>query len=201
MRVGAFAAALAFGVGGAAAEGGYIGAGGANLLAGDGPIAAASTFDLDRRRHLGAYGSVGYVWRDGFSTEVEGGLRAREFSGVGQVDNGRGAAEETTSLMLNARIAPPVRGPLKPYAGVGAGLAFVNLADHSDRSERGDMAAAGQALAGFSLEVSQRTSLFAEYRYFKLLENSPVTESASARDQSHSGLVGLRVKLGDFDRR
>lgn len=179
------------------AEGGYVTAGGAGILYNDDKNFARG-FDLEKNAGVGAFGSVGYRWDSAFATEIEGGLKARSFDGAAQADNGRGGYEDTKVLMVNARIAPDVQGALKPYAGVGAGVALVNSQDHSLRSDRDDVAPAGQAMAGFSLDVSKRASLFAEYRYFKLMESSSASGGSSAKDESHSGFIGLRVRLGDL---
>lgn len=195
---GATGAALVAGSMGAQAEGVYLGAGGASLLASQ--TTSPDQLEYNTRSAVGAYNAVGYRWDETLSTEVEGGLRLRDVEGAAQASNGRGADQSTKVLMLNARLSPPVRGPVKPYAGFGAGLAIVTTDDHSLRSENDQMAAAGQAMAGFSFEVSERTSLFAEYRYFTLLEDQagPVASDNADRGESHIGFVGLKVKLGGF---
>ncbi len=182
-----------------AAEGAYIGVGGASLLDQDRDATLPQVLELAQPNGVGAFGAVGYHWDSAFSTEIEGGLRARGVEGIARDENGRGAEESTTLLMVNARLSPPVNGPLKPYAGVGAGLVIVSTQDYSLRSDRDEMATAGQALAGFSLDVSSRTSLFAEYRYFKLLDGGKQAgDSGGGRSDSHSGFVGLKVRLGDL---
>lgn len=190
----AFGAALLTASGVAHAEGGYVASGGSGILYSDRDLGERMRF---AGNGVGAYGSVGYRWDQAFATEIEGGLRGRAYDGAAQAQNGRGGREDTTVLMFNARIAPDTRSPLKPYAGVGAGLALMNSQDHSLRSGEDDVAPAGQAMAGFSLDVSERTSFFAEYRYFKLMENAGAS-AAGARDESHAGFIGLRVRLGDF---
>ncbi len=186
----------------ALAEGAYVGAGGANLLGSAGLRGGPTGLDIHQRSAVGAYSALGYRWLDGFQAEVQGGLRARSVDGAVQETTGRRAAQQTTSFMVNARISPPVRGPIKPYAGVGAGIAIVDTADYGLQERDGGIAPAGQALAGFSLEVSDRTSLFAEYRYFKLLEDqrSLSQTNGANRDETHAALIGLRVRLGDFTR-
>jgi len=187
----------------AQAEGGYTASGGARLLDANSEDTSYSRgLDLGQNTGVGAFGAVGYRWDDGFSTEIEGGLRGRDLAGAAQATNGRGANESTALLMFNARMTPNVRGPLKPYAGVGAGLAIVSTQDHSLRSDRDDMAPAGQAMAGFSLDVSDRTSLFAEYRYFKLLDSvgSDGADVGRRDDESHAGIIGLRVRFGEIGR-
>ena len=190
---------------GASAEGGYVGAGGASLLDwnSQNPDNHSTALQLGQESGVGAFGAVGYRWDDGFSTEIEGGLRGRAMSGVAEDATGRGAEQSTALLMVNARMAPPVRGPLKPYAGLGAGLAVVSSQDHGLREDRDELAPAGQAMAGFSLDVSDRTSLFAEYRYFKLLDEvRPAGSGASAqKDESHAGFIGIRVRFGELGKR
>lgn len=175
----------------ARAEGGYVASGGSRIIHSDESFSEG--FSLSDGNGVGSFGSVGYRWDQTFATEIEGGLRARALGGAAQADNGRGADENTKVLMLNARIAPDVRTALKPYAGVGAGMALVRTNDHSLRDTDDQVSPAGQALAGFSLDMSERTSFFAEYRYLRMLESS---SSSGRKDDSHSGFVGLRVKLG-----
>ena len=99
-------------------------------------------------------------------------------------------------IMMNARIEPDTRGAVKPYAGVGAGVAITRRNDHSLRERTGDVAPAGQAMAGFAMGISSRTAVFAEYRYFKAFEQSEAAANGGGKTGSHAGLLGLRVRLG-----
>ena len=182
----------------ALAEGAYVGRGGSNLLGAVPQTAQETAAHVHARKQIGAFGAFGYRWADGFGAEIEGGLRQRQLDGDSLSPNGRSAEQNTATLMLNARIAPSFRGPLSPYAGVGAGVAVVNTADHSLRSDDGAVAPAGQAVAGFNLNLSDRSSLFAEYRYFKLLEDGDVAtpNGANDRNDSHAAMFGLRIRLG-----
>ena len=193
---------LAVGSAHAVAEGAYVGSGGANVLGALDTSSNGSGLDLQQRSSVGAFGALGYQWQDGFGAEVEGGMRARSLDGGSLEPNGRRAEQNTTSFMLNARLSPSFNGPLQPYAGVGAGVAVVQTDDHSLSSESDNVAPVGQALAGFSLDVSPRTSVFGEYRYFKVLadDNSKSAASNAGRDESHAAMFGLRVRLGDFPR-
>ena len=177
----------------ALADGAYIGRGGANLM---GAPQAGDRHDLNDRSRIGAFGAFGYRWREGVGAEVEGGLRARSVDGASEADTGRGAAQRTTTFMLNARLTPETGGRLQPYAGVGAGLAIVNTEDYSLRADHGSLATAGQAMAGFALDVSPRTKVFAEYRYFQFLEEPQSAARAGGSSASHSAMLGLRVALG-----
>ncbi len=179
---------------------GYIGSGGASLMDDQGvQLAYGGAEDPFDRAGVGAFGSIGYKWDKAFATEIEGGLMARSVDGAEEGSSSRGADEQTALLMFNARIAPSVSGPLKPYAGLGAGFAYVNTQDYGLRQEHDSMAPAGQAMAGFSLEMSERTSLFAEYRYLKMLDGGSGGSNARESDQSHAGFFGLRIQLGDLE--
>jgi len=182
----------------AAAEGGYIASGGVSLLYDDADEAFTNGIGDAEHNGVGAFGSIGYRWDNAFATELEGGLRGGQAIGAAEDTTGRGASQDTKVLMMNARIAPETGGRLKPYAGIGAGLALVNTQDHSLGSSNDDIAPAGQAMAGFSLDMSERTSFFAEYRYMTMLESGG--SASSGRNVNHAGFVGLRVRFGDFKR-
>lgn len=188
--------AILLGASPALADGIYVGSGGANLIGGDPSDPAGANLNLRQRSTIGAFGTLGYKWQDGFSTEVEGGVRARHTNGGASLTTGRRADEQTTSFMMNARIEPATRGAVKPYAGVGAGVAITKRTDYSLRERQGDVAPAGQAMAGFAMDVSSRTSIFAEYRYFKSFEQSDAAAAGGGKADSHAGLLGLRVRLG-----
>lgn len=194
----ALAAALALTASPALAEGGYIASGGVSLLYDDADQAFEQGLHGAERHGVGAFGSVGYRWDNAFATELEGGLRGGQATSGADESTGRGASRDTKVLMMNARLSPQTSGPLKPYAGVGAGMALVNTQDFGLGSSDDDLAPAGQAMAGFSLEMSERASFFAEYRYMKMLNGSG--SSADGRDDNHAGFVGLRVRFGEFKR-
>lgn len=182
----------------ASAEGGYIASGGVSLLYDDADEAFSNGLEDAERNGVGAFGSIGYRWDNAFATELEGGLRGGQAIGAAEESTGRGASQDTKVLMMNARITPDTGGPLRPYAGIGAGMALVNTQDHGLGSNSDNISPAGQAMAGFSLDMSTRTSFFAEYRYMKVLTSS--SSSTTGRSDSHAGFVGLRVRFGDFTR-
>ena len=192
----AAACAMLFSMSAVAEEGIYIGTGGANLIGGGPSDPIGAKLDLHQRSTVGAFGSLGYRWSDGFSAELEGGRRARQTDGAASFATGRRADEATTSFMMNARIEPATRGSVKPYAGVGAGVAITQRNDHSLRERFGDVAPAGQAMAGFAMGLSSRTAIFAEYRYFKSFEQSEAASNGGGKTGSHAGLLGLLVRLG-----
>lgn len=182
----------------AAAEGGYIASGGLSLLYDDADDAFSNGLGDAEGNGVGAFGSIGYRWDNAFATELEGGLRGGQAIGATEATTGRGASQDTKVLMMNARLTPETGGALKPYAGIGAGMALVNTQDHGLGSNSDDISPAGQAMAGFSLDMSNRTSFFAEYRYMKMLTSS--SSATTGRSDNHAGFVGLRVRFGDFKR-
>jgi len=187
--------AMLFSMSAVAEEGIYIGTGGTNLIGGgpSGPIGAK--LDLHQRSTVGALGSLGYHWSDGFSAELEGGMRARQTDGAASFATGRRADESTTSFMMSARIEPVTRDSVKPYATIGAGVASTQRNDHSLRERAGDVAPADQAMAGFAMVLYSRTAIFAEYRDFKSFEQSEAASNGGGKTGRHAGLLGLRVRL------
>ena len=143
--------AVLFSGGATAEEGACIGTGGANLIGGGPSYPVGAKLNLHQRSTVGAFGSLGYRWFDGFSTEFGGGRCARQTDGAASFATGRRADEATTSFMMNARIEPPTRGTVKSYAGLGAGVAITQHNDHSLRERSDDVATAGQSMAAFAM--------------------------------------------------
>lgn len=83
------------------------------------------------------------------------------------VADGRGSID-TTFLMANGYYDFTAVGPFTPYVGAGLGVGFVNV-DYSpsDVTIVDDDATvfAYQLIAGGSFDISDRTALFAQYRY------------------------------------
>ncbi len=83
------------------------------------------------------------------------------------VDDGEGSID-TTYLMANGYYDFTPLGPVRPYVGGGVGVGFVNV-DYSPSGVQivDDDATvfAYQLIAGASYDISDRTALFAQYRY------------------------------------
>lgn len=83
------------------------------------------------------------------------------------VDDGQGSVE-STFLMANAYYDFNPIGAFRPYVGGGLGVAMVDV-DYSPSDlpiiSDDDTVFAYQAIAGASFDLSDRTALFAQYRY------------------------------------
>ena len=132
--------------------------------------------------------SAAYGWkRDAFRYEVE--LLAGEDEVSSHTLNGGDPLAGPTGginmvgLMLNGYFDFDTASAFTPYAGAGLGLAMIEaegfgVADIPDVLDDDDTVVAYQVMAGIGYGLSDRTSLFAEYRYFGT-ESAEVTTSVS----------------------
>ncbi|MBC7669805.1 MAG: porin family protein [Gemmatimonadaceae bacterium] len=103
---------------------------------------------------------------------------------------------KTLTLDMNAYYDLPVKGPVKPYVGVGFGAASVKF-DDGLLDDRGSGLAL-PAMAGASVAITPAMSLFAEGRYervgsMKVEVTAGATKTKSSIDMSGpSALVGVR---------
>jgi len=140
--------------------------------------------------------SIGANWRG----EIALGYRSQKVdsaltSNVG-VFTATDGKVKALSLDLNGYYDFPVSGPVKPYLGAGFGVAQVKI-DDGLLDDKGD-ALTLQAMAGASVAVSPRISLFAEGRYqytgsIKVKTTSPSGERNQKLNMTGAGaLVGAR---------
>jgi opacity protein-like surface antigen len=140
--------------------------------------------------------SIGANWR----AEIALGYRSQKVdsaltSNVG-VFAASGGKVKALSLDLNGYYDFPVSGPVKPYLGAGVGVAQVKI-DDGLLDDKGD-ALTLQAMAGASVAVSPRISLFAEARYqytgsIKVKTTSPSGErNEKLTMTAPAALVGAR---------
>ena len=140
----------------------------------------------------GRLGQVGanHRWR------VEGELSYRSNNVKSLSLNGTSATGPTgkmksTSLMLNGYIDFNEASDFTPYLGAGLGLSKVD-ADNFGSSTTptilndGDTVFAYQAIAGIGWDISSRTELFLEYRYF-------ATEDVGVRTTPAAGAVSTNL--------
>jgi opacity protein-like surface antigen len=140
--------------------------------------------------------SIGANWR----AEIALGYRSQKVdsaltSNVG-VFAASGGKVKALSLDLNGYYDFPVSGPVRPYLGAGVGVAQVKI-DDGLLDDKGD-ALTLQAMAGASVAVSPRISLFAEARYqytgsIKVKTTSPSGErNEKLTMTAPAALVGAR---------
>jgi outer membrane protein OmpA-like peptidoglycan-associated protein len=135
---------------------------------------------IDQDLGWAAIGSVGYRFDWGLRTELEAGYRDND----GEF-NGTGFDTETTAWtgMANLLYDFGRDWPIRPYIGVGAGAANVNV-DSNVTASNSEWAFAYQGIVGVSWAVTDRLDIFIDGRYLR----------TAGLDVDQAGLVG-----GDLD--
>lgn len=155
---------------------------------------------------------LGYRYVSHFRTELELSYRKnkldslQEGSGFGpfsgnELTSAQGN-ETATSLMANVYYDFPTLLVVQPYIGGGAGAARVALNDVSAQgvdiaNDQSDVFAY-QAMAGLNLKLTDRASLYAEYRYFATRDPSFETKNGTHFDsqyKTNNAEVGVRVNF------
>lgn len=199
---GAAAAQTAPAASAAPASGQYIAVSGGLIGKTDYDYGFANGWSVDADVKAGAQGaiawgtSIGANWRG----EIALGYRSQKVDsaltsnvGVFVATDGKVKA---LSIDLNGYYDFPVSGPVKPYLGAGIGAAQVKI-DDGLLDDKGD-ALTLQAMAGASVAVSPRISLFAEGRYqytgsIKVKTTSPSGERNEKLNMTAPGaVVGAR---------
>lgn len=177
----------------------YVGIGGgvniipdndADLTTGLGTTTGEAEFD----NGWAALGTLGVYLDGAWRVEVEGGYRDNELDSF----NGAPISGDVNgwSVMFNALKDIPTGSKVTPYVGAGLGVArrtfkVDGLLDDTDTG------LAYQGIAGLSVDVGERTQLFADYRYFRThdLEYSDDSSGVSLDDwddENHTIMLGLR---------
>lgn len=199
---GAAAAQTAPAASAAPASGQYIAVSGGLIGKTDYDYGFANGWSVDADVKAGAQGaiawgtSIGANWRG----EIALGYRSQKVdsaltSNVG-VFTATDGKVKALSIDLNGYYDFPVSGPVKPYLGAGIGAAQVKI-DDGLLDDKGD-ALTLQAMAGASVAVSPRISLFAEGRYqytgsIKVKTTSPSGERNEKLNMTAPGaVVGAR---------
>lgn len=124
-------------------------------------------------------GSLGYRWAEGFRGELELGYRKNDVDSIFESPNGgfpfthTNVSGEVTQFSLMANALYDIRLAEHCVLTVGGGIGIAD--DEFDASGSGsilivdandDWSFAYQAIAGAAYDVSPRTQIFIEYRYF-----------------------------------
>lgn len=198
----AAASALAFGSASAFADdtssngGWYVNAdGGASIL----PNLDLKTSAGTAHEHFDtgyAYGgAVGYDYGNGMRVELDTTHQVSNLSRVGGTS--AGGHLQSTSLMVNGQVDLTHHTSVTPY--VGAGIGYQNIGANIAGLQDSDWKPAYQAEAGLRADVSQKVSVFGEYRFSQSeaadLSNAGV--SAHQHFADHGLLAGLTYHMGE----
>lgn len=162
---------------------------------------------------FGLLAAAGYRLRSGLQAELELGYRRSKFGEANRIEAGDGATRSTpsgslpvdgrlntVSLMVNGAYSLRMRN-LRPYAGVGLGLAMHTakidpvtvrsngVASTAFGTSDNATAFAYQAMAGLGYQVTRRMEVRLGYRYFATLK--PDFGDTELSYGAHSFEVGM----------
>ena len=140
-------------------------------------------------------GAVGYDMGNGTRVELDALHQMSNLTGVGGVAaNGH---LQSTSLMVNGQYDLMQGTQFTPYVGVGVGAQ--NVGANINGVHDADWKPAYQAEAGLRTNISDKVSLFGEYRFSQSEAADLSLGGASAHQHfaDHSILAGLTYHMGD----
>ena len=128
--------------------------------------------------------SIGYQFKNSFSTELEFSYKGGDFASVlsGNVNS--------KSFLVNGIYSFNIREFYTPYIGYGIGIAF-HEASINHSGDRADTTIAYQLKMGIDMEFSRKLSLLLGYRYFTT-NNPDFNGFFTAESSSHSIEAGVK---------
>ncbi|HEY2035260.1 MAG TPA: outer membrane beta-barrel protein [Rhizomicrobium sp.] len=140
-------------------------------------------------------GAVGYDMGDGTRVELDALHQMSNLSGI----SGTPASGhlQSTSLMVNGQYDLTHQTQFTPYVGVGVGAQNVGASINGVHDA--DWKPAYQAEAGLRTNISDKVSLFGEYRFSQSEAADLTLGGASAHQHfaDHGVLAGLTYHMGD----
>ena len=133
---------------------------------------------------LGFNHSIGYQFKNSFSTELEFSYKGKDFRGSVDGDI------TSKSFLINGIYSFNIREFYTPYIGYGIGLA-IHEASIQDHGNRGDGTLAYQLKMGVDMEFTQKISLLLGYRYFTT-DNPNFKTFFTAESSSHGIEAGVK---------
>jgi opacity protein-like surface antigen len=142
-----------------------------------------------------AGGALGYDTGNGVRLEIDSNYTLNNLAKVdGSRDNGH---LDSTSVMVNGQVDLTHNTGVTPY--VGAGIGYENVGVNADGVGGRDWKPAYQAEAGLRSDVSDRVSVFGEYRFTQsaaadIQDGNP--QDAHQHFSDHGLLAGLTYHMG-----
>ena len=152
--------------------------------------------NMGRETGLGFNHSIGYQFKNSFSTELEFSYKGGDFKPDTMEDvEGLNGDMTTKSFLVNGIYSFNIREFYTPYVGYGIGFAFheANIQGYGDRT---DTTLAYQLKVGVDMEFSRKLSLLLGYRYFAT-DNPDFTGLFTAQSSSHSIEAGVKFHFSN----
>ena len=145
---------------------------------------------MGRETGLGFNHSIGYQFRNSFSTELEFSYKGGDFQPGTENPEGLDGDMTTKSFLVNGMYSFNIREFYTPYVGYGIGFAF-HEATIGEKGDDGNTTLAYQFKAGVDMEFSRKLSLLLGYRYFTT-NNPDFYGYFTAESSSHGIEAGLK---------
>ena len=181
----------------------YVGLGGATQFLEDndisgGGVDTASEFDLG----WAAVVTAGHRFSNRLRTELEVGYRSNDVDSLSGTTDSRGAAHALT-VMGNVLVDFPEIVQIRPYVGLGIGMAHIGVDDTSpvggSTLDDTDTVPAFQGIVGATYPLTDRLEVFGDYRYFEAIDPEFKLDSdvnVEGDYDAHSVMFGLRWHFG-----
>ena len=146
--------------------------------------------NMGREIGLGFNHSIGYQFKNSFSTELEFSYKGGDFQPGTENPEGPDGDMTTKSFLVNGIYSFNIREFYTPYIGYGVGLAS-HEANVKDHPQRGHGTLAYQFKMGVDMEFSRKLSLLLGYRYFTT-DNPTFGKRFTAESSSHGIEAGIK---------
>ena len=150
---------------------------------------------MGRKTGLGFNHSIGYKFRNSFSTELEFSYKGGDFKPGKESTEGLDGNMTTKSFLVNGLYSFNIREFYSPYIGYGVGLVS-HEAEIKDNGDRSDGTLAYQLKMGIDMEFSRKLSLLLGYRYFAT-SNPDFNGFFTAESSSHSIEAGVKFHFSN----
>lgn len=141
---------------------------------------------IKQDRGLGFNHSIGYQFKNSFSTELEFSYKGGRFDSNSGLDGDM----TTKSFLVNGIYSFDIREFYTPYVGYGIGFAF-HEATLDGQGDEVNTTLAYQLKVGVDMEFSRKLSLLLGYRYFTT-NNPDFNGFFTAESSSHSIEAGVK---------
>jgi len=147
--------------------------------------------NMGREAGLGFNHSIGYQFKNSFSTELEFSYKGGDFKPDTTEDvEGLNGDMTTKSFLVNGIYSFNIREFYTPYVGYGIGFAFHEVTI-KDKGDEGNTTLAYQLKVGVDMELSRKLSLLLGYRYFTT-NNPDFYGYFTAENSSHGIEAGVK---------
>jgi OOP family OmpA-OmpF porin len=191
-------ASLSAGTDGMQDDGAYVGLGVGAVLGAAADLDRGANADIDTDPGAAVGVTFGYRTATGLRPEFEAAYRRSSIDDISGAAGSRGRLD-TLTFMGNLNYDIDLGADIRPYVGVGAGLAAVTLDGAApvggSRVDDTALAPALQGIAGVGYRFTDALEGYADYRYLRAVDAEFKTDAGAEADatvSSHTLSVGVR---------